>query len=144
MIVQEENIRLQLQQPWVKISTDAGGFDPAWGKAWAPVHPRSYGTYPRILGKYVREEKILTLEEAMRKMSSAVAQRLRIRDRGLLREGMCADVVIFDPDTIGDRATYDDPHQISEGIRDVWVNGSRVLAKGSHTGATPGEIVTPN
>jgi len=144
MIVQEENIRLQLEQPWVKISTDAGGFDPAWGKAWAPVHPRSYGTYPRILGKYVREEKILTLEEAIRKMTSAVAQRLHIRDRGLLREGMCADVVIFDPDTIGDRATYDDPHQISEGIRDVWVNGSRVLAKGSHTGSTPGEIVTPN
>ena len=144
MIVQEENIRLQLQQPWVKISTDAGGFDPAWGKAWAPVHPRSYGTYPRILGNYVREEKILTLEEAIRKMTSAVAQRLHIRDRGLLREGMCADVVIFDPDTISDRATYDDPHQISEGIRDVWVNGSRVLAKGSHTGSTPGEIVTPN
>ena len=123
---------------------ESGGFDPAWGKAWAPVHPRSYGTYPRILGKYVREEKILTLEEAIRKMSSAVAQRLHVQDRGLLREGMCADVVIFDPDTIGDRATYDDPHQISEGIRDVWVNGSRVLAKGSHTGATPGEIVTPN
>ncbi len=144
MIIQEENIRLQLQQPWVKISTDAGGFDPTWGKAWAPVHPRSYGTYPRILGKYVREEKVLSLEEAIRKMSSAVAQRLHVRDRGLLRERMYADVVIFNPDTIADRATYDDTHQISEGIRDVWVNGSRVLAKGSHTGATPGEIVTPN
>jgi dihydroorotase/N-acyl-D-amino-acid deacylase len=144
VIIQEENIRLQLQQPWVKISTDAGGFDPAWGKAWAPVHPRSYGTYPRVLGKYVREENILTLEEAIRKMSSAVAQRLNIRERGLLREGMYADVVIFNPDTITDRATYDDSHQLSEGIRDVWVNGKRVLENGSHTGATPGEIVTSN
>ena len=95
-----------------------------------------------VLGKYVREEKILNLEEAIRKMSSAVAQRLNIRDRGLLREGMHADVVIFNPDTIGDRATYDDPHQISVGIQDVWVNGGRVLATGEHTGATPGEIVT--
>lgn len=144
VIIQEENIWLQLQQPWVKISTDAGGFDPVWGKAWAPVHPRSYGTYPRVLGKYVRQEKILTLEEAIRKMSSAVAQRLNIRDRGLLREGMQADVVILNPDTITDRATYEDSHQLSEGIRDVWVNGRRVLAKGDHTGATPGEIVTPS
>ena len=144
VIAQEDNIRLQLGQPWVKISTDAGGYDPVWGKPWAPVHPRSYGTYPRILGKYVREEKELTLEEAIRKMSSSVAQRLNIRDRGLLWEGFYADVVIFDPDTIRDRATYDDPHLISVGIRDVWVNGRRVLEDGNHTGATPGEIVTPN
>jgi dihydroorotase/N-acyl-D-amino-acid deacylase len=144
VIAQEENIRLQMGQPWVKISTDAGGYDPAWGKAWAPVHPRSYGTYPRVLGKYVREEKVLTLEDAIRKMSSAVAQRLNIRNRGLLREGYCADVVIFNPDTISDRATYEDSHQLSVGIRDVWVNGERVLAHGNHTGALPGEIVTPN
>jgi N-acyl-D-amino-acid deacylase len=141
--ISEENIRLQLQQPWVKISTDAGGYDPIWGKEWAPVHPRSYGSYARILGKYVREEKILTLEEAIRKMSSAVAQRLNIRDRGLLREGMKADVVIFDPDTVADRATYADPHQLSVGVRDVWVNGQCVLKDGLHTNATPGEIVTP-
>ena len=141
--MQEDKIRLQLQQPWVKISTDAGGYDPTWGKEWAPVHPRSYGTYPRILGKYVRDEKILTLEEAIRKMTSAVAQRLNIRDRGLLREGMKADVVVINPDTIADRATYDDPHQLSVGIQDVWVSGTRVLKNGIHTNARPGEIVTP-
>ena len=144
VVMQAENIRMQLQQPWIKIASDAGGYDPSWGKAWAPVHPRSYGTFPRILGRYVREEKVLTLEDAVRKMTSAVAQRLNIRDRGLLREGMCADVVIFDPDTVADRATYESPHQISVGVRDVWVNGVRVLAQGLHIGATPGEVVTPN
>jgi dihydroorotase/N-acyl-D-amino-acid deacylase len=92
----------------------------------------------------VREEKVLGLEEAIRKMSSAVAQRLLIRDRGILREGMYADLVIFNPETIRDQAAYRDSHQISKGIRDVWINGKRVLANGSHTGATPGEIVTPN
>jgi len=138
-----ENLRLQLQQPWVKISTDAGGYDPAWGKAWAPVHPRSYGTYPRVLGKYVREEKLLSIEEAIRKMTSAVADRLHIPDRGRLRKGLHADLVIFDPATIADRATYADPHQLSVGVREVWINGQRVLKAGLHTGATPGEIVTP-
>ena len=139
----EENLRLQLQQPWVKISTDAGGYAPAWGKAWAPVHPRSYGTYPRVLGNYVREENLLPIEEAIRKMTSAVAQRLRIRNRGMLREGLRADLVIFDPATIADRATYEDSHQLSVGVREVWINGQRVLKSSQHTGATPGEIVTP-
>jgi len=141
-IMGEENVRLKLQQPWIKISTDAGGYDPAWGGEWAPVHPRSYGTYPRVLGKYVREEGVLTLEDAVRKMSSSVANRLGIRDRGILREGMAADVVIFDPRTIADRATFKEPHQLSAGVRNVWVNGTRVLKEGTHTGATPGEIVS--
>ncbi|RMF93491.1 MAG: D-aminoacylase [Nitrospinota bacterium] len=137
----EENVRLQLQQPWIKISTDAGGFDPVWGQEMGPVHPRAYGTYPRVLGKYVREEGVIPLEEAIRKMSSAVADRLGIRDRGLLRPGMYADVVIFDPETIRDRATFTEPHQLSTGVREVWVNGTRVLKNGVHTGATPGKIV---
>ncbi len=137
----EENVKRQLQQPWNKISTDAGGYDPAWGKALGPVHPRSYGTYPRVLGHYVRDEKVLTLEDAIRKMSSAVADRLGLPQRGLLREGYFADVVIFDPATIHDPATFDDPHQLSVGIRDVWVNGQQVLQMGSHTGALPGQIV---
>jgi N-acyl-D-aspartate/D-glutamate deacylase len=137
----EENVRLQLQQPWIKISTDAGGVDPAWAKPHGPTHPRAYGTYTRVLGKYVREEGVITLEDAVRKMSSAVATRLSIRDRGLLREGYLADVVVFDPETVGDRATFEDPHQLSTGIRDVWVNGTRVLANGQHTGATPGRVV---
>jgi len=139
----EGNIRSQLRQPWVKISTDAGGYDPSWGKAWAPVHPRSYGTYPRVLGKYVRDENVLSIEDGIRKMSSAVAQRLNIPDRGMLREGMRADIVIFNPKTIADRATYEDSHQLSVGVQEVWINGQRVLRSGQHTGAMPGEIVTP-
>jgi N-acyl-D-amino-acid deacylase len=137
----EANLRLQVQQPWMKFSTDAGGYDPAWAKAHGPVHPRGYGTYPRVLRKYVREERLLSLEEAVRKMTSAVADRLSLRDRGQLRAGCFADVVVFDPDTIGDRATFDDPHQLSVGVRDVWVNGRRVLHGGVHTGATPGRFV---
>jgi dihydroorotase/N-acyl-D-amino-acid deacylase len=141
-LMSEENIRLQLAQPWMKISTDAGGVDPAWAEALGPTHPRSYGTYTSVLGRYVREEGIITLEDAVRKMSGAVAARLGIRDRGLLREGMFADLVIFDPDTVAALADYERPHQLSVGIRDVWVNGTRVLAQGAHTGAAPGKIVS--
>ena len=137
----EANLRLQVRQPWIKIATDAGGHDPAWAKAFGPVQPRGYGTYPRVLRKYVREERLLSLEEAVRKMTSSVADRLSLRDRGLLREGFHADVVVFDPETVGDRATFEDPHQLSVGVRDVWVNGVRVLADGDHTGATPGRFV---
>ena len=140
-VMSEDNLRLQLQQPWMKISTDAGGMDPAWAAPEGPTHPRAYGTYPRVLGRYVREEGVLTLEDAVRKMSSAVADRLSLRDRGLLRTGCFADVVVFDAATVGDRATFEDPHRLSMGIRDVWVNGERVLADGRHTGALPGRIV---
>jgi N-acyl-D-amino-acid deacylase len=137
----DDNLRLQLQQPWIKIATDAGGFDPAWAKALGPYHPRAYGTYPRVLGKYVREEKVLSLEDAIYKMSWAVAARLGLRRRGVLAEGCYADVVLFDPATIGDRATFEEPHQLSVGVQDVWVNGVRVLRDGEHTGATPGRFV---
>ncbi|HUG13456.1 MAG TPA: D-aminoacylase [Thermomicrobiales bacterium] len=137
----EENVRLQLQQPWNKISTDAGGMDPQWAAPAGPVHPRAYGTYTRVLGKYVREEGVIPLEDAVRKMTSAVADRLGLRERGLLRAGMFADVVVFDPQTVADRATFTDPHQLSVGVRDVWVNGGRVVRDGAHTGATPGRFV---
>ena len=140
--IDEANLALTLQQPWLKISTDAGGVDPAWASDLGPTHPRAYGTYPRVLAKYVREEKLLTLEDAIRKMSGAVAARLGLRDRGLLRPGYYADVVIFNAETIADRATFEDPHQLSTGIRDVWVNGTRVVRDGQHTGATPGRAVT--
>ncbi|HEX5504160.1 MAG TPA: amidohydrolase family protein, partial [Thermomicrobiales bacterium] len=140
--MQEENVALQLRQPWIKVSTDAGGVDPAWAASRGPVHPRAYGTYPRALGKYVREEGVLTLEDAIRKMTSAVADRLGLRDRGRLQPGAYADVVVFDPATIADRATFEAPHQLSAGIRDVWVNGARVVREGEHTGATPGMLVT--
>lgn len=138
-IASEENLELQLRQPWIKFGTDAGGVDP--DSARGLVHPRSYGTFPRILGKYVRERQVMPLEEAIRKMSSAVANRLSIGERGLVREGMYADLVVFDPATVSDRATYAQPHQISVGVRHVFVNGSEVVRDGKHTGARPGRVV---
>ena len=138
-MMSEDNVRLQIQQPWMKFGTDAGGVDPA--TTTALIHPRSYGTYTRILGRYVREQRVVPLEDAIRKMSSAVATRLSIRDRGALLEGFYADIVIFDPETVIDRATYEDPHQVSDGIRDVFVNGVAVVRRGEHTDAKPGMIV---
>jgi dihydroorotase/N-acyl-D-amino-acid deacylase len=140
----EANVRMQLGLPWIKIATDAGGYDPAWAAALGPVHPRAYGTYPRVLGRYVRDERALGLEDAVRKMTSAVAERLGLRERGLLRPGCYADVVVFDPATIADQATFEAPHQLARGVRDVWVNGERVLRDGVHTSATPGRVVTPS
>ncbi len=137
--ISEPNVRLQLQQPWIKVSTDAGGIDPE-GQT-NPVHPRGYGTYTRVLGKYVREERGISLEHAVRIMSSAVADRLGLRDRGIIRPGFRADVLVFDPDTVADRATFTDSHQLSVGINEVWVNGVRVLREGRHTGAMPGRPV---
>ncbi len=138
-MMDEGNVALQLRQPWIKIGTDASGFDP--DSVTGMAHPRSYGTYPRILGKYVRDEGVITLEDAVRKMSSAVATRLSIHDRGVLRPGMYADVVVFDAATVADRATFEDPHQLSVGVEEVFVNGVRVLSGGEHTGAKPGRIV---
>ena len=135
----EENVRMQLKWPWVSIGSDAGGVDP--DSATGVVHPRAYGTYPRILGRYVREQKLLTLEDAVRRMTGAVASRLALRDRGLLLEGMFADIVIFDPATIMDLATPERPHQLSRGVEQVWVNGVRVLRDGRHTNAKPGRAL---
>ncbi len=139
--ISEDNLRSQLPLPWIKIATDAAGLDPAWAAELGPTHPRAYGTYPRVLGKYVREQRLLTLEDAVRKMTGAVADRLGLRQRGHLRTGHFADVVLFDPLTIGDRATFAASHQLSVGVQDVWVNGERVLRKGEHTGAFPGRFV---
>ena len=139
----EDNVGMQLGLPWVKVSTDAGGHDPEWAKAYGPVHPRGYGTYPRVLGKYVREEKRLSLEDAVRKMSGAVAQRLNLNERGFLKRGLKADVVVFDAEKIGDRATFEDPHQLSVGVREVWINGVRVVKEGTHTGMHAGQVVRP-
>ncbi|MBX9929696.1 MAG: D-aminoacylase [Gemmatimonadaceae bacterium] len=138
-LMSEENIRRQLQLPWMKFGTDAGGMapDPSVGA----VHPRTFGNYPRLFGKYVREEKVLPLEDAVRKSSSAVAARLGIRDRGVIAEGMKADIIVFDATTIRDRATFEQPHQLSEGIEQMWVNGVAVLRDGKHTGAKPGRVV---
>ncbi|TFH66908.1 MAG: D-aminoacylase [Gemmatimonadales bacterium] len=135
----EENVAKMISQPWVVIASDAGGYDP--DTTTSLVHPRSYGTFPRVLGKYARDEGLFSLEEAVRKMTSATAQILGLRDRGLLKEGMFADIVIFDPATVIDRATFEQPHQLSIGIRDVFVNGVAVWRNGAHTGATPGRAL---
>jgi dihydroorotase/N-acyl-D-amino-acid deacylase len=138
-LMSEDNVTLQLKQPWMVIGTDASGQDPDSAKGLA--HPRSYGTYPRILGKYVRDEHVIPLEDAIRKMTGAVAERLLIPDRGLLRPGMYADVVVFDPATIQEHSTYERPHQLSTGVQQVFVNGVQVIRDGRHTGAKPGRVV---
>ena len=138
-LMSEDNVALQMRQPWIKFGTDADGVDP--DSARTLTHPRAYGNYPRILGTYVREQRVLTLEDAIRKMTSAVATRLSIQDRGLLREGMYADVVVFDPHAIADRATFEQPHQLSVGVRYVFVNGTAVVRDGRHSGAKPGRLL---
>jgi N-acyl-D-amino-acid deacylase len=138
-LMSEENMRLQLRQPWMKFGTDAGSQDPA--RATGMTHPRAYGDFPRLFAKYVREEKVIPLEDAVRKASAAVATRLSLHDRGVLKEGMKADIVIFDEKTIRDLATFEKPHQLSVGISHVLVNGVEVLRDGAHTGAKPGQVV---
>ena len=136
----EANLPLQIRQPWIKWGTDADGMDPE-RTGGLLSHPRAYGNYPRLLGRYVRDQKVISLEEAIRKGTSAVARRLMIKDRGLLEEGAYADVIIFDPATVIDRATFEQPHQLSVGIEHVFVNGTAVVTDGKHTGAKPGKIV---
>jgi dihydroorotase/N-acyl-D-amino-acid deacylase len=138
-LMSEDNIRLQLRQPWMKFGTDAGSVDPATARGM--VHPRAYGNFPRLFARYVREQQVIPLEDAVRKASSAVASRLSITDRGVLKAGLKADVVVFDPATITDHATFENPHRLSTGVRDVFVNGVAVLRNGQHTGARPGVVV---
>ena len=140
-VISEENIAEQLRQPWISIGTDAGGLDPVWAAELGPTHPRAYGSYPRILGRYVREQRVIDLEDAVRKMSSAPATRVGLRHRGLLRPGYYADVVVFDPAEIHDLATFAEPHRLSRGVSEVWINGVRVLKQGRHTGSTPGKVL---
>lgn len=137
----EENLRRILSWPFVAIGSDARARSALAGPRNDKPHPRAYGTFSRVLGKYVREEKLLTLEEAVRRMTSLPAARLGLRDRGILREGACADITIFDPATVADRATFADPHQTSAGILHVIVNGVGVIWNGRHTGALPGRIL---
>ena len=138
-LMSEENIKKQIQQPWIKFGTDAESHDPATSVGM--THPRTYGNFPRLLGKYVREERVTTLEDAVRKASAAVATRLSLADRGVLKQGLKADIVVFDPNTIIDNATFPKPHQLSTGMKDVLVNGVAVIRDGRHTGAKPGQVV---
>jgi N-acyl-D-aspartate/D-glutamate deacylase len=137
----EEDMRYALKQPFVSIGSDGTAVKAEGPLAVGHPHPRYYGTFPRVLGRYVREEKLISLEEGVRKMTSANAAKIRIYDRGLLRPGQWADVTIFNPDTIIDNATFEQPHQYATGIEYVIVNGKPVLERGIHTGARPGAIL---
>jgi N-acyl-D-amino-acid deacylase len=137
----EPDVALALQQPWVSIDNDSSGTSPEGILGLEHPHPRAYGTFPRILRKYVREEKKLTLEDAIRKFSALPAQRMRLTDRGVLKQGMWADVVIFDPATIHDLATFADPNQLSQGMDYVLVNGVEVIDQGKMTGVRPGKVL---
>jgi N-acyl-D-amino-acid deacylase len=137
----EPDVKLALQQPWVSIDNDSQGTSNEGLLGQEHPHPRAYGTFPRILRKYVREERALTLEDAIRKFSALPSQRLRLTDRGVLRQGMAADLVVFNPATIRDLATYENPNQLSQGMDYVLVNGVPVIAQGRMTGALPGKVL---
>jgi N-acyl-D-amino-acid deacylase len=137
----EPDVTLALRQPWVSINNDSQGTSPDGLLGREHPHPRAYGTFPRILRKYVREDRVLTLEDAIRKFTSLPAQRMRLGDRGVLKVGMWADVVVFDPDSIRDRATFANPNQLSQGMQWVLVNGIPVIAGGKATGALPGRVL---
>jgi N-acyl-D-amino-acid deacylase len=137
----EENIRRILGLPYVSFGSDAGSIAISQKAVESDIHPRAYGTFARILGKYVREEKIISLEEAIRKLTSLPASNLKIKKRGSLKPGYYADLAVFDPEKIKDLATFENPHQYAEGMQYVFVNGVEVLSKGAHTGAKPGRVI---
>jgi N-acyl-D-amino-acid deacylase len=137
----QPDVTLALQQPWVSIDNDSSGASPEGILGQEHPHPRAYGTFPRILSKYVREEKALTLEDAIRKFSALAAQRMCLTDRGVLKSGMWADIVIFDPSTVHDRATFENPNQLSEGMDYVLVNGVPVVDQGKMTSKLPGKVL---
>jgi N-acyl-D-amino-acid deacylase len=140
-LMSEDNIRKQIALPWVSFGSDAGSLAPEGVFLTANPHPRAYGNFARVLGKYVRDEHALTLEEAIRRLTSFPAATLGLRRRGSLSAGYLADVVVFDPATIEDHATFAQPHQYATGVRHVFVNGTQVLADGEHTGRLPGRVV---
>src|SRR5690606_21164852 len=140
-LMSEENVRKQIALPWVSFGSDAGSLAPEGVFLNSNPHPRAYGTFARLLGKYVRDEQVIPLEEAIRRLTTLPAENLKLRRRGALKPGYHADVVIFDPKTIQDHATFEEPHQYATGVRDVFVNGVQVLRNGEHTGALPGRVV---
>lgn len=137
----EDNVRILMRHPLVVVGSDGDALAPYGVLARGKPHPRYYGTFPRVLGRYVREEKVLSLEEAVKKMTSVTAERFGLSDRGVVREGAWADLVLFNAQTVADRATYTDPHQYPEGIPYVVVNGVVVVDQCEHTGALPGQVL---
>lgn len=140
-LMSEENVELGLSQPWVALGSDAYSAAPEGVFLETASHPRAYGNFARFLGRYVREKQLVPLSEAIRRLTRMPAETWQLTDRGCLAVGCYADIVVFDPDTIIDHATYEDPHQLATGVDHVFVNGVQVLAEGEHTGATPGRVV---
>ena len=140
-LMSEDNVKLGLSQPWVALGSDEGSYEPAGAFLKSQPHPRAYGTFARFLGHYVRDEHVASLADAVRRLSALPAHNLKLRDRGELKPGAYADIVIFDAATIADHATFDRPQQFATGMRDVFVNGVQVLKDGEHTGAKPGQVV---
>jgi N-acyl-D-amino-acid deacylase len=140
-MISEENIKKQIKLPWVSFGSDAGSMPAEGVFLKSSTHPRAYGNFSRLLGKYVRDEKVIPLEEAIRRLSGLPATNLELDRRGFLKAGYFADVVIFDPNTIADRATFDQPHQFAVGMKHVFVNGAQVLKDGEHTGAKSGRAL---
>ena len=140
-MMSEENLRRQIVLPWVSFGSDAASMAPEPPFTKSSAHPRAYGNFARVLGKYVRDDKVLSLPDAIRKLSGLPATNLELDRRGFLKEGMFADVVVFDPATVSDRATFQNPHQYATGMRQVFVNGAQVIRDGEHTGARPGRAL---
>jgi N-acyl-D-amino-acid deacylase len=140
-LMSEENVKKEMVKPWISFGSDEASQAPEGVFLKSNPHPRAYGNFARVLGKYVREEKVLSLPEAIRKLSGLPATNLGLDHRGFLKEGMFADVVVFDPATIADRATFDKPHQYAVGVKHVFVNGTQVIKDGEHTGAKPGRAL---
>jgi dihydroorotase/N-acyl-D-amino-acid deacylase len=140
----EPDVELALRQPWMSIDNDSQGTAPTGILGTEHPHPRAYGTFPRILRKYVREEHVLSLPDAIRKFSALPAQRLRLSDRGVIKQGMWADIVMFDPASITDVATFENPNQLSVGMQFVLVNGEPVIDEGKMTNFLPGKVLRGN
>jgi N-acyl-D-amino-acid deacylase len=140
-LMSEDNVRRQIQLPWMAFDSDAGAPAPEGVFLESNPHPRAYGNFARLLGRYVRDEGLIPMEEAIHKLTGFRAENLKLRDRGTLRPGSFADVVVFDPAAVRDLATFEEPHQLAEGMGHVFVNGMHVLMNGEHTGATPGRVV---
>jgi len=137
----EDNVKKELTKPWISFCSDEASQAPEGVFLKSNPHPRAYGNFARVLGKYCRDEKVISMPEAIRRLSALPAKNLGLDRRGMLKEGMFADVVVFDPEAIADRATYENPHQYAVGMKHVFVNGVQVLKDGEHTGAKPGRAL---
>lgn len=140
-LMSRDNLRREIRQPWVSFASDAMAAAPEGGFLTFNIHPRAYGNFARLLGEFVRDEKVITLQEAIRRLTALPAQNLKLHERGMLKTGYYADIVIFDPDRIQDHATYEKPHQLATGVVHVFINGTHVLNDGEHTGKLPGRVV---